>query len=97
MFKPNRRGIGQLLNSPEVEAVLLARMEEAHARAIAIAPVETGRYKESFVVGLDHEKPDRPRATLTNLMWYAMSVEFGAGHVPRHRTLGKALSPELYH
>lgn len=94
-FKGNYRGIGQLLNSPEVEGVLLLIMAEAMAKAIIIAPVETGRYKAAFEIGTDHTKPDRPRAWLRNNMWYALSVEFGAGPVPRHRTLGKALMGDL--
>lgn len=95
-FKSNYRGIGRLLNSPEVEAVLMARITEALARAEVIAPVETGAYKGAFEVGLDHDKPDRPRAWLRNNKDYAIIVEFGAGPTPRHRTLGKALDPELY-
>lgn len=95
-FHASRRGIGELLNSAEVIAVLMLIMAEAMARAVVIAPVETGRYKEAFEIGTDHNKPDRPRAWLRNNMFYALSVEFGAGPVPRHRTLGKALSPELY-
>lgn len=95
-FRPNRRGVGELLNSPEVVAMLMVIMGEAQERAVIIAPVETGKYKEAFEIGTDHNKPDRPRAWLRNNMWYALTVEFGAGPVPRHRTLGKALSPELY-
>lgn len=90
-FKANRRGIGELINSPEVVAVLLTVATEAMARAEVIAPVDTGRYKAAFEVGTDHIKPDRPRAYLRNNMPYAIAPEFGAGPVPRHRTLGKAM------
>lgn len=95
-FKANRRGIGELINSPEVEAVLLTAVTEAMARAVVIAPVETGRYRDAFEVGIDHTKLDRPRAYLRNNMPYAIAVEYGAGPVRRHRTLGRALDPELY-
>lgn len=94
-FKANYQGIGRLLQSAEVEAVLLLIVAEAMAKAIVIAPVETGRYKTAFEIGSDHVKPDRVRAWLRNNMWYALSVEFGAGPVPRHRTLGKALMGDL--
>ena len=96
-YKPNYLGTRAMLNGPEMVAMLENFVQGAKVRAEAIAPVETGRYKEHFEAGVDHKKKDRPRGFLRNTMFYAMSVEFGAGPVPRHRTLGKAFSPELYH
>lgn len=90
-FKSNYAGIHDLLNSREVEAMLLAHMEERKLLAIALAPVGwTGRYKTSFVVEAGVKK-DRVKAVLRNDAPEAMAVEFGAGQTPRHRVLGKAL------
>lgn len=89
-FKPNRRGIGELLKGPEAEAMLLAVMEERKGVAEAISPERTGHYKASFAVE-PGVKPDRACAVLRNDADYAIDVEFGAKNTPRHRVLGRAL------
>lgn len=91
-FKLNKSGMGDLLKSRDVEAVLIARAEEAEAEAAVIAPEGwTGHYRESFEVGSDMTKKDRVRAYLRNTADEAMAVEFGAGQTPRHRVLGKSV------
>lgn len=89
-FHLRRAGLGALLRSAEVTAVLTQVAEEAKAKAEGIAPVYTGEYKSAFVVtpGI---KPDRACVVLRNESPHAMEVEFGAGNTPRHRTLGKAV------
>lgn len=100
-FKPNHEGVGELLRSPEIEAMLRARMEPVRELAIATAPVfergpHPGRYKESFrevESGRDNGANEpRAYARLVNDSPEALSVEFGTANNPAHHTMLHALA-----
>lgn len=97
-FKADRRGIGRILKSEEMRAVLVAVAEKKKAVAEAIAPVDPaghppGEYKASFEVrsGIQHKKTTRAYASLVNTAPYAVYVEYGSRTVPAHHTLMKAV------
>lgn len=101
-FKPNHSGLGEVLRSAEMEAMLVAKAE--HVKAIAEADAQTlvgpgipTHYKDRFRVestrrgGAHH---DRAEARVVNDDEQALAVEFGIPgrpNYPKHRTLGKAL------
>ena len=93
-FKPDFRGIGEMLRSSEMEAEMARRAEKVKAKAAATAPVDTGRYKASLEVSSTTKggnKKDRASATVTADVEYAFTLEYGSTHNARYRTLGKAL------
>lgn len=74
---------------------MLGRAERVMQYAQGIAPVDTGEYKNSFVVSTGVTRygglGTRAFGRVTNTAPHAPAVEFGYGNVPRHRTLGKSL------
>lgn len=91
-FKASYAGIGKMLKGPIGSAAARLGAEEVKATAEATAPVETGDYKDSFGIR-EGMGIDRAEAVVYNDSDHALIVEFGSGHTPRHRTLGKALGP----
>lgn len=88
-------GLGRLLKSVQMQAMVAARAERVEAAAIVNAPVgETGEYKASFEseVGIS-KNGTRARAVVRNTSGHALFVEYGNGteKAPGHRTLGRAL------
>lgn len=94
-------GLGEMLNSPWMEAEMRRRMENAQALAVSIAPVgdpsedsHSGRYKDSFSVdsgvhGGVHS--DRAWAELVNDAPEALYVEYGNRGREPYNTMLKAL------
>lgn len=91
-FKPNTRGLDDLLCGAEMQAVMGDVVEKGRLAAEAIAPVgpesdpHRGDYKDSFETDVRVEKPaprawGGPRAVgrLTNTTPYAVAVEYGTG------------------
>ncbi|GES27942.1 HK97 gp10 family phage protein [Streptomyces angustmyceticus] len=99
-FKMSRKGVGQLLKSPMVEAEMLRRAEIIKTVAVSIAPVYTGtwnatpgQYKASFEASSTARggrRRDRATATVTNTAYYARWVEYGTERVPAHHVLLRA-------
>lgn len=94
-FKPDYRGIGELLKSPEMEAEMLRRAKKVLDVCVATAPVDlksphVGRYKASFHAS-SGRRTDRAYGMVTNAAPEAILVEYGSKNNPRHRTMGKAL------
>ena len=98
-FKMSKKGVGQLLRSPMIQADMLFRAERIEAAAQGIAPVggpgdpHPGQYKESFVVtttARGGRRRDRATATVTNTAYYARWVEYGTEKVPAHHVLLRA-------
>jgi HK97 gp10 family phage protein len=92
-FRPNRKGIGQMLRSPQMEAAMRARAQRIKEKAQADAPVDSGTYAASFEVDSTREggvHGDRAEARVINTAPHAVAVEFGTSTTPAHRTLGRA-------
>lgn len=98
-FKMSRKGVGELLRSPGVEADMLRRAELIKAAAETIAPVggpgdpHAGAYKDSFKVSSRKRggrRKDRATATVTNTSAYARWVEYGSERVTAHHVLLRA-------
>ncbi len=98
-FKMSRKGVGQLLKSPEIEAEMLRRAELIKNVAQTIAPVggpgdpHSGNYKDSFKATSTRRggrRRDRAVATVTNTSYYARWVEYGTERVHAHHVLLRA-------
>lgn len=98
-FKMSKKGVGQLLRSPMVQAEMVRRAELIKAVAESIAPVggpgdpHPGTYKESFYVtstARGGRRRDRATATVGNRAYYARWVEYGTEKVPAHHVLLRA-------
>lgn len=100
-FKMSNRGVGQLLNSPEIAGEMLRRAEVIKAAAEALSPVggpgdpHPGVYKASWyakvtrkAVGRSGKK--RPVGVVGNSAYYARWVEFGTEKVHAHHVLLRA-------
>lgn len=81
-YKPDYAGTRQLMNGPEMQAVVRQVAEEGMASAVAAAPARTGAYKSSFHVevaaggGIHH---DRAEALIVNDSGHAVLVEWHDG------------------
>lgn len=77
-YKRDEAGTRELMNGPEMQAVMRQVADEAMPRAVALAPVRTGEYKSSFSVlvheggGIHH---DRAEALIINDSAHAVLVE----------------------
>ncbi|WP_327738459.1 HK97 gp10 family phage protein [Streptomyces nojiriensis] len=100
-FKMSTRGVGQLLNSPEIAAEMLRRAEAIKGVAEAISPVggpgdpHPGQYKESWFVRVDRKavgrsRKKRPVGVVGNSAYYARWVEWGTDKVRPHHVLLRA-------
>ncbi|MEV0917834.1 HK97 gp10 family phage protein [Streptomyces sp. NPDC049967] len=99
-FKMSKKGVGQLLKAPMIEAEMLRRAEVIRAVAVSIAPVGTsardatpGHYKASFEVSSTlrgGRRRDRATATVRNTAYYARWVEYGTERVRAHHVLLRA-------
>jgi hypothetical protein len=101
-FKMKRKGVGQLLRSPMVQAEMLRRAEVIKDVAVAISPVDVGgphpgHYKESWAAtstSRGGRRRDRAVGYVRNKAYYARWVEYGNGRPDgpaRHVLLRAAL------
>jgi hypothetical protein len=97
-FKPNSKGIGQMLTSQKMEREMVWRARIVVGNAEVIAPRETGEYAASFDVESGRDKSpirmgrgDRAWAKAKNTSGHAAAVEFGNKQVGEgQRVLGRA-------
>jgi hypothetical protein len=93
-FRASYRGIGKMIRSPEMQAEMRRRAENVARRAASFAPVDSGEYKNSFVVSSGARggfRRDRAYGRVTNTSSHAVFVEFGSSRVHAHQTLRRAL------
>jgi hypothetical protein len=91
-YDKNLDGTNELMNSPEMLAVLRAAAEDGAQYAASIAPRETGEYASSFRVETSTKsgpKRDRGEARLVNDSDHARQVEFV--NQGGHRVLGRTV------
>lgn len=99
-FKMKKKGVGQLLRSPMVQAEMLRRAEVIRAVAVATSPVDAGgphpgHYKASWETdstARGGRNRDRAVGYVRNTAYYARWVEYGNGHPdgPAHHVLLRA-------
>lgn len=97
-FKMKRKGVGQLLRSPMVQAEMLRRAEIIKGVAAGISPVDAesphpGHYKGSWETDSTSRggrRKDRAVAYVRNTSYYARWVEYGTERVPAHHVLLRA-------
>lgn len=99
-FRMSRKGVGQLLRSPEVEADMLRRANVIKGVAVGISPVgesardhTPGHYKSSWHATSTRRggrRRDRATATVWNSAPYARFVEYGTERVHAHHVLLRA-------
>lgn len=86
-YRPDYAGTRELMNSPEMQAVMRLVAGEAMAAAVALAPVRTGEYKSSFHVEAHADggiHRDRAEALAVNDSPHSVLVEGWDGfHVLR--------------
>jgi hypothetical protein len=88
------QGFGELLCGPEMEALMRDRIEKCANAARAIAPEESGRYRESFEVESGVEETltgRRAYGRVTNTAPYAAAVEWGNRRSPAQHVLLRAV------
>ena len=101
-FEPNRRGLGELLASPQMQAAMREKAEKIRAAAEATSPVgpatDGEHYRDSWSVdsGVRDEPTRRAYARISNSSDHAAAVEFGNGRTRRktiepHYTLTRAI------
>lgn len=97
-FKLKRKGVGQMLRMPGMQAEMLRRAEVIKGIAVATSPVDTrsyrpGLYKASWETdstARGGRRRDRAVAYVRNTAYYARWVEYGTEKVPAHHTLLRA-------
>lgn len=94
-FRPNHKGIGQILASRQMEAAMLDRARGLQRRAEALAAEHrrTGEYLSSFSISSTTKggvKGDRAEAVLRNSAPHATLVEWGGEHMEPQRIMGRA-------
>ncbi len=97
-FKMKRKGVGQMLRMPGMEAEMLRRAEAIKTIAQATSPVDEnspdpGRYQRSWETDSTSRggrRRDRAVAYVRNPTYYARWVEYGTERVPAHHVLLRA-------
>jgi hypothetical protein len=97
-FKMKRKGVGQMLRMPAMEAEMRRRAEVIKGIAQSISPVDTrgphpGHYRESWEVDSTTRggrRRDRAVAYVRNPVYYARWVEYGTEKAPAHHVLLRA-------
>lgn len=97
-FKPNRKGIGEMLRMPGMQAEMLRRAEVIKGIAEATSPVDhaspdPGHYQRSWETDSTNRggrRRDRAVAYVRNGSYYARWVEYGTERVPAHHVLLRA-------
>jgi hypothetical protein len=97
-FKMKRKGVGEMLRMPGMQAEMLRRAERIKGIAISLSPVDessagAGHYKESWEVdstARGGRRRDRAVGYVRNTAYYARWVEYGTERVPAHHVLLRA-------
>lgn len=97
-FKMSRKGVGQMLRMPAMEAEMLRRAEVIKGVAVGISPVDPnsphpGHYKGSWKTdskARGGRRRDRAVAYVRNTAYYARWVEYGTERVHAHHVLLRA-------
>ncbi|MCX5407512.1 HK97 gp10 family phage protein [Streptomyces sp. NBC_00335] len=100
-FKMSNRGVGQLLNSPEIAAEMLRRAELIKSVAEGTSPVggpgdpHPGQYKRSWYAKVERKaigrsRKKRPVGVVGNSVYWARWVEWGTERVHAHHVLLRA-------
>ncbi|MET9909679.1 HK97 gp10 family phage protein [Streptomyces sp. NPDC006476] len=97
-FKMNRKGVGEMLRMPSMQAEMLRRAEAIKGAAVALSPVDEssptpGHYKASWETdstARGGRRRDRAAAYVRNTAYYARWVEYGTERVPAHHVLLRA-------
>lgn len=96
-FKMKRKGIGEMLRMPGMQAEMLRRAEVIKAIAQTTSPVyegpQGGHYKGSWETDSTSRggrRRDRAVAYVRNTSHYARFVEYGTERVPAHHVLLRA-------
>ena len=99
-FKMKRKGVGEMLRMPGMQAEMLRRAEVIKGIAVATSPVDAsspdaGRYKSSWETDSTSRggrRRDRAAAYVRNTAYYARWVEYGNGQpgTPAHHVLLRA-------
>lgn len=97
-FKMKRKGIGQMLRMPGMQAEMLRRAEVIKGVAVGLSPVDEnsphpGHYKGSWETDSTNRggrRRDRATATVRNTAYYARWVEYGTEKVRAHHVLLRA-------
>lgn len=97
-FKPNRKGIGEMLRMPGMQAEMLRRANAIKGIAVATSPVDEnsprpGHYKESWETDSTSRggrRRDRAVGYVRNTAYYARWAEYGTEKVPAHHVLLRA-------
>lgn len=98
-FDPSYAGLGELLVSPEMQAAMRQKAQQAADYAEALSPVgpvgdpHRGLYKSSWEVdsGVRSAPSRRAYGRVTNTTDYAASVEFGNGRMDGQYVLTRAI------
>ena len=77
----DKAGMGELLKSSEVRALLKGPAEKALSRAKSGAPVATGAYRDS--IHIESDTTDRAVERVVSDSPYAMLVESKTGNIAR--------------
>lgn len=97
-FKVKRKGIGEMLRMPGMQAEMLRRADVIKGIAVGISPVDEnspdpGHYKalwETDSTSRGGRRRDRAVAYVRNTAYYARWVEYGTERVPAHHVLLRA-------
>jgi hypothetical protein len=97
-FRMNRKGVGQMLRMPGMQAEMLRRAEVIKGVAVGLSPVgeggpHPGHYKESWETDSTvrgGRRRDRAVGYVRNTAYYARWVEYGTEKVPAHHVLLRA-------
>jgi hypothetical protein len=97
-FKVKRKGIGEMLRMPGMQAEMLRRAEVIKGVAVGLSPVDEnsphpGHYKESWETdstARGGRRRDRAVGYVRNTAYYARWVEYGTEKVRAHHVLLRA-------
>lgn len=96
-FRMKRKGVGEMLRMPGMQAEMLRRAELIKSVAQATSPVyegpQGGHYKSSWETDSTSRggrRRDRAVAYVRNGAYYARWVEYGTERVPAHHVLLRA-------
>lgn len=97
-FKMNRKGVGEMLRMPGMQAEMLRRADVIKSVAVAMSPVyekgaTAGQYKSSWETSSTARggrRRNRAAAYVRNSSYYARWVEYGTERVPAHHVALRA-------